>query len=108
MTGLGVCAAFAPEEVGGKAEEEKEKGGGEVSELCGVEEGENDSVADDGGCSQDEDERRPGVAGNAIGDHLAMRSAAERKDRGSAETIKIHPMKTTPPMSSENFPAQAR
>src|SRR5216684_3851050 len=104
MTGLGVCAAFPPEEVGGEAEEEKEKSGGEVSELCGVEEGENDSVADDGGCSQDEDERRPGVAGNAIGDHLAMRSAAERKDRRSAETIKNPPDKNHPADKLGKFP----
>src|SRR5260370_37179040 len=38
--------AFAPEEVGGKAEEKKEKGGGEVSKLCGIAEGKIDGITD--------------------------------------------------------------
>jgi hypothetical protein len=39
--------AFAPEEVGGEAEEKKGDGDGKEFELRGVEEGENDDVADD-------------------------------------------------------------
>ncbi len=38
--------AFAPEEVDGKPEEEKEKGGGEVSKLRGIVEGKIDGITD--------------------------------------------------------------
>jgi hypothetical protein len=59
--------ALAPEEVGGKAEEEEGDGNGKKFELRGVEEGKNDGVADDGGGYEDEDERGPGISGDAIG-----------------------------------------
>ena len=47
--------AFAPEEVGGEAEDEEEDGDGQVAELGGVVEGEIDGIGYYGGGGQDED-----------------------------------------------------
>src|ERR1700674_2581448 len=64
--------AFAPEEVGGKAEEEEGDGNGKEFELRGVEEGKNDGVADDCGGDEDEDERCQRISGAAIGKRPAV------------------------------------
>ena len=79
--------ASAPEEVGGEAEEEENDGDGKVLELGGVEEGEDDGVADDGGGSQDEEKRGPGVAGNAVRKRLALRGATNGENGRGTESI---------------------
>src|SRR6266849_4451567 len=65
------AGAFAPEEISGEAEEHDDDGGNEIVELVGI----------------DEDERRPRIAGNAIGNGLALGGAADGKDGRGAETI---------------------
>src|SRR6266478_1301404 len=80
-------SAFAPEEIGGEANEKQNDGGGEIHEVRRVEEGKIDGVADDGGGNKNEEERRPGVAGNAIGNGPARRGAANGENGGGAEAI---------------------
>src|SRR6266850_1058560 len=80
-------SAFAPEEIGGEAEEHDDDGGDEIVELVGVAEGEKDGVAHDGCRGEDEDEGRPRIAGNAVGNGLALRGAADGKDGRGTEAI---------------------
>lgn len=81
------AGAFAPEEISGEAEEHDDDGGNEIVELVGIAEGEENGVAHDGRRGEDEDERRPRIAGNAIGNGLALGGAADGKDGRGAETI---------------------
>ncbi len=55
--------------------------------MGGVEEGEDDRVANDGDGGQNEEQRGPGVAGDAIGKRLALCGAAERENGRGAEAI---------------------
>src|SRR6266850_1087095 len=80
-------SAFAPEEIGGEAEEHDDDGGDEIVELVGVAEGEKNGVANDGRRGEDEDEWRPGIAWNAVRNGLALRCAADGKDGRGAEPI---------------------
>src|SRR6266404_5116147 len=79
--------ALAPEEIGGETEEHDDDGGDKIVELVRVAEGEKDGVAHDGRRSEDEDEWRPGIAGNAVGNGSALRGAADGKDGRGAEAI---------------------
>src|SRR6266446_2401213 len=85
-TDLGT-GAFAPKEIGGEAEEHDDDGGDEIVELVGVTEGEKNSVANNSRRGEDEDERCPGIAGNAVGNGSALRGAADGKDGRGAEAI---------------------
>src|SRR6266446_1513554 len=81
------AGAFAPEEIGGEAEKHDDDGGDEIVELVGVAEGEKDGVAHDGRRGEDEDKRRPRIAGNAVGNGLALGGAADGKDGRGTEAI---------------------
>src|SRR6266849_2680327 len=81
------AGAFAPEEISGEAEEHDDDGGDEIVELVGIAEGEENGVAHDGRCGEDEDEWRPGIAGNAVGNGLALRGTADGKDGRGAEAV---------------------
>src|SRR5882724_6633893 len=81
------AGAFAPEEIGGEAEEHDDDGGDEIVELVRVAESEKNGIAYDGRRGEDEDERRPGIAWNAVGNGLALRGAADGKDGRGAEAI---------------------
>src|SRR5882724_3718683 len=81
------AGAFAPEEIGGEAEEHDDDGGDEIVELVRVAEGEKNGVANDGGCGEDEDEWSPRIAGNAVGNGPALRGTADGKDGRGAEAI---------------------
>src|SRR6266436_6156044 len=91
-TDLG-AGAFAPKEVSGETEEHDDDGGDEIVELVRVAEGEKNGVANDGCRSEDEDEGRPRIAGNAIGNGLALRGAADGKDGRGAEAVENPPDK---------------
>src|SRR6267142_2283485 len=80
-------SAFAPEEIGGEAEEHDDDGGDEIVELVGVAEGEKNGVANDGRRGEDEDQRRPGIAWNAVGNGPALRGAADGKDGRGTESV---------------------
>src|SRR6267378_5795389 len=80
-------SAFAPEEIGGEAEEHDDDGGDEIVELVGVAEGEKNGVANDGCCGQNEDEWRPRIAGNTVGNGPALRGAADGKDGRGTESV---------------------
>ena len=56
-------------------------------ELVGIAEGEIDGVANDGRGSDDEDKRRPGIAGDSIGDGQSFGRAADGKDGRGAEAV---------------------
>ena len=64
---LSSAGAFAPEEIGGEAESKECDGDGQVNKLFRIEERNDDGVADDGGGREDEEERSPGIARDAIG-----------------------------------------
>src|SRR6266852_603035 len=81
------AGAFAPEEIGGETEEHDDDGGNEIVELVGVAEGEKNGVAHNGCRGEDEDEWRPGIAGNAVGNGLALRGTADGKDGRGTETV---------------------
>src|SRR6266850_8615484 len=79
--------AFAPEEIGGEAEEHDDDGGDEIVELVRIAEREKNSVANNSRCGEDEDERRPGITGNTVGNGLALRGAADGKDGRGAKAV---------------------
>src|SRR5712664_2757244 len=81
------AGAFAPEEIGGEAEKQDHNRGGEILELVRVAEGEKNGVANNGRCGEDEDEWRPGIAWNAVGNGLALRGAADGKDGRGASAV---------------------
>src|SRR5437899_9426799 len=85
--GNGNSGAFAPEEVGGKANKKQKDGGGEVHELGRIAEGEIDGITDDGGSGENEEHRRPGITGNAIGNWPARRSAAKGENGGGTKAV---------------------
>jgi hypothetical protein len=79
--------AFAPEEVGGESEKKKNDGNGEIAELARIAEGQVDGVANKSSGDKDKEERRPGIAGDAIGNCLALRSAPDWENGSGAKTI---------------------
>ena len=91
-TDLG-AGAFAPKEVSGETEEHDDDGGDEIVELVRVAEGEKNGVAHDGRRGEDEDKWRPRIAGNAVGNGLALRGAADGKDGRGAEAVENPPDK---------------
>src|SRR5882762_2278250 len=84
---------FLPEEVGGKADEKQKDGDGEILEVRRVAEGEVNSIADDGGGDKNKDEGCPRIAGNAIGNGVACRGAANGENGGGSETVEDPPDK---------------
>src|ERR1700722_7573589 len=66
----------APEIIRGQTEKKQDDSNREIAKLDRVAEGQIDCVPDDGGGSQNENERCKRVARYAIGDRLALRSAA--------------------------------
>src|SRR6266850_4920376 len=81
------AGALAPEEIGGEAEEHDDDGGDEIVELVGIAEGDKNGVANNGRRGEDKDEWRPRIAGDAVGNGLALRGAADGKDGRGAEAI---------------------
>ena len=81
------AGAFAPEKVGGEAEEHDDDCGDEIVELVRVSEGEKNGVAHDGRRGKDEDEWSPGITGDTIGNRPSLRGAADGKDGRGTEAI---------------------
>src|SRR5216684_8688855 len=79
--------AFAPEEVGGQADEKKKDGGLEIHEFGRVEESEIDSIANNDRGDENEEYRRPRIARNTIRNWAAGRGAANRENGGGAKAV---------------------
>src|SRR5712692_2271503 len=84
---LSTCGAFAPEEVGGQADEKEKDGGLEIHKFGRVEESEIDSIANNDRGDENEEYGRPRIAGNTIGNWAVRRGATNGKNGGGAQTV---------------------
>src|SRR3954469_24786268 len=72
--------ALAPEEIGCQSEGEEHDGDGQIEELRGIFEGQVHRVGHDRASRENEDQRCPGIARDAVGKRLALGSSAQGKN----------------------------
>src|SRR5580765_4315139 len=82
------CISRPPEEIGGNSERHQNKTGENVAKLFWIVRREVNCVADDGRRGDQEHDRRPRIAWHAVGNGLAIKRGAKRKDCGCPETVK--------------------
>src|SRR5690242_7154168 len=81
-------SAFAPKQIGRQANQQQHDRGSEILKLRRIVEREVDGVADDSCGGEDEQNRRPGISGDAVRDGLAAIGAANGKYRRRSESVK--------------------